>query len=566
MKSKTKIILRSSALVLGAAACVSSAQASADYGPAIWRPAYNGHWYTSGYGKKFFVEHDIEGYYWSCIYYFQQAGTQASVHYAINGKKDNSSDANPGEVTQMVSDAHYAWHAACWNQHSMGTEHEGFVSNPAWFTPELYSASAALTRAKCEKYGLSKDRNRVIGHDQKRIAGWPAWASANLGIDPYCNTHTDPGAYWDWNGFMALVNPPAPPTSLTGSAGQRMKGDFNGDGREDAVVVYNYGNASSTLFTYLSTGTGFAAPAVWWSSGAGNWEATRSQWVAGDFNYDGKSDVAVMYDYDNSSSRLFVALSTGTSFQAPQSWWYSGAGTWDAKRTKLVAGDFNGFGVCDIGALYDYDNASSRLFVFLSTKTSFLSPTAWLTWGPGGFDAKRAKLVSGDFDGNGKWDIGAAYGYDNASTGLWVFLSQGSPGSSFSQGLWWQSGTGNWDWARSQFVSGDFNGDGKRDVAATYDYGNDSTSLFVFSSTGGAFNGATQWWTSGAGNWRAANSKWVSGDFSGDGKTDIGALYNYGNSSTTLFIFRSTASAFIAPTQWWTSGAGTWDWNRSTAF
>ena len=24
-------------------------------------------------------------------------------------------------------------------------------------------------------------------------------------IDPTCNTHTDPGQYWDWNHFMALV-------------------------------------------------------------------------------------------------------------------------------------------------------------------------------------------------------------------------------------------------------------------------------------------------------------------------------------------------------------------------
>src|SRR6266699_495372 len=25
-------------------------------------------------------------------------------------------------------------------------------------------------------------------------------------IDPTCNTHTDPGQYWDWTHFMALLN------------------------------------------------------------------------------------------------------------------------------------------------------------------------------------------------------------------------------------------------------------------------------------------------------------------------------------------------------------------------
>ncbi|MDB6025412.1 MAG: hypothetical protein JWM68_1635, partial [Verrucomicrobiales bacterium] len=180
---------------------------------------------------------------------------------------------------------------------------------------------------------------------------------------------------------------------------------------------------------------------------------------------------------------------------------------------------------------------------------------------------KRAKLVSGDFDGNGKSDVAAAYNYDNSDTGLWVWLSQGSPGSSFAQSLWWRSGAGNWDWSRSQFLTGDFNGDGKRDVAAAYDYGNDNTSLFVFPSTGSSFSGSAQWWNSGVGNWRGANSKWVSGDFTGDGKCDVGTLYDYGNSSTALWTFPSTGSSLQAASRWWSSGAaGSWEWARSTAF
>src|SRR5437762_11950921 len=101
-----------------------TAQASADYGPAIWRPACNGHWYTTGNGHKFYVIHDMEGYYWTTISAFQGCGGSASVHYCVNGKTDNSSDAAPGEITQMVAEANYAWHATCWNKYSSGTEHE----------------------------------------------------------------------------------------------------------------------------------------------------------------------------------------------------------------------------------------------------------------------------------------------------------------------------------------------------------------------------------------------------------------------------------------------------------
>src|SRR5690349_16297522 len=98
-------------VLLGASflAGISAARASGDYAPALWNPAYPGHWYTSGNGHKFVVCHDMEGYYLATISYFQQSGTQASIHYCVNGLKDNSSDDPAGEVTQMVSEAYYAW-------------------------------------------------------------------------------------------------------------------------------------------------------------------------------------------------------------------------------------------------------------------------------------------------------------------------------------------------------------------------------------------------------------------------------------------------------------------------
>ncbi len=184
----------------------SFAQAQPDYSSAIWRPAFKNHWYTSGNGHKFVVIHDMEGYYWTTISYFQQRSTSASVHYCVNGLKDNGTDSIPGEITQMVRENYYAWHALCWNTHSAGTEHEGFVSNPAWYTYEQYKASADLQRHMCDVYGIVKDRNHIVGHNEKSNAAWVAWAASGLGIDPTCNTHTDPGIYWDWPYFMARIN------------------------------------------------------------------------------------------------------------------------------------------------------------------------------------------------------------------------------------------------------------------------------------------------------------------------------------------------------------------------
>lgn len=204
---------------------LSLARASTDYEPAIYREAYSGHWYTSGNGHKFAVIHDMEGYYLSTISFFQRecqnvksdgtCGGRASAHYCVNGLKDNSSDAERGEVTQMVREAYYSWHAVCWNTHSVGTEHEGFVSNPAWYTEEMYRASAALQRHLADKFGFAKDRNHIVGHDEKKNAAWVSYASANLGIDPTCNSHTDPGVNWNWSHFMELIiGGPASPSNL----------------------------------------------------------------------------------------------------------------------------------------------------------------------------------------------------------------------------------------------------------------------------------------------------------------------------------------------------------------
>ncbi len=189
----------------GFALSAAFAHASTDYGPAIW-DANCGQYYTSGNGHKFAVIHDMEGYYLSTISYFNNCATSVSIHYLVNGKHDTTSDAAAGEITQMVRDANYAWHVKCWNTHCVGTEHEGFASNPAWYTEALYDASADLQKHFTSSFGFAKDRNHIVGHDEWKNAAWRSYASANLGIDPNCNTHSDPGAYWDWSHFMALIN------------------------------------------------------------------------------------------------------------------------------------------------------------------------------------------------------------------------------------------------------------------------------------------------------------------------------------------------------------------------
>lgn len=200
------------------------ARAQPDYAPALWSPAYPDHWYTTGSNHSFCVIHDMEGYYLSTISYFQQSGTQASAHFCVNSLQNGSdgqnhvenrpSDPAAGQITQMVREQYYAWHALCWNRWSFGTEHEGFASNPAWYSDAMYAASAALQRHLCDTWGIPKDRNHIIAHGEYLNANWVRWMATNFPlISPNCSgsqTHTDPGPFWNWSLFMSLLtNPPA---------------------------------------------------------------------------------------------------------------------------------------------------------------------------------------------------------------------------------------------------------------------------------------------------------------------------------------------------------------------
>jgi hypothetical protein len=261
---------------------VAATQASTDYGPAIWNPPCNANWNTTGSGHKFHVIHDIEGYYMGCISMFKACSyTAASVHYVTNGKVDNGTDAPAGEITQMVRDANYAWHARCWNTHCTGTEHEGFASNPAWFTDALYQASAGLTKNLGNKFGWAKDRNHIIAHGQKSVSGWSAWAGPNLGIDPNCNTHTDPGPYWDWNKYMGFVGGA---TSCANYAwvGGAIKGKYDALGACNSFL-----GSPTTTETACPDGVGrfnhFAGGSIYWTSATGAWSIhgfIRDRWAA----------------------------------------------------------------------------------------------------------------------------------------------------------------------------------------------------------------------------------------------------------------------------------------------
>ena len=149
---------------------------------------------------------------------------------------------------------------------------------------------------------------------------------------------------------------------------------------------------------------------------------------------------------------------------------------------------------------------------------------SWTWTGSPVFGFRTIKWLIGDFNGDGKTDIAVT----STNGDILMRLSAGVGG--FVQQTW--VGTSNWDWWSSGGVTwtGDFDGDGKTDIASA-----SGGNVLILLSTGRGFNNRT-WAVPNA--WGGAGYTWV-GDFNGDGKTDI-ASANGGS----VYVHLSTGSGF----------------------
>jgi N-acetyl-anhydromuramyl-L-alanine amidase AmpD len=160
---------------------------SVDYPPAEWQPASSSNYTASDRPGSYLIDrviiHVTQETYADTLAIFGNPQKKVSAHYLVR-----SAD---GHVAQCVREADIAWHAGNWdyNTRSIGIEHEGWVDQPSYFTNALYEQSAQLTAAICDKYGIPKDREHIIGHYQ--VPG---------------TDHTDPGPNWDWVRYLRLVN------------------------------------------------------------------------------------------------------------------------------------------------------------------------------------------------------------------------------------------------------------------------------------------------------------------------------------------------------------------------
>ncbi|WP_051940258.1 N-acetylmuramoyl-L-alanine amidase [Phaeacidiphilus oryzae] len=192
------------------------------------------------------VIHDTETSAAAAIHAFQHPADQASAHYLIG---------RDGSVTQLVPDRDIAWHAGnkYVNAHSIGIEHEGYAMR-ADFTEAEYRASAELVRWLAARYGIPLDRDHVIGHDEV-----PAPDAAHT-----AGMHWDPGPYWNWRHYLALLGTRLKGARRTPRVGETVTVDppYGADYQPRVTGCDDVCPARPASFVYLRTGPSAYAPLI----------------------------------------------------------------------------------------------------------------------------------------------------------------------------------------------------------------------------------------------------------------------------------------------------------------
>jgi hypothetical protein len=301
-----------------------------------------------------------------------------------------------------------------------------------------------------------------------------------------------------------------PPVLFATNANPRgiAMGDFNGDGRLDLATT---SSRTDDVMILLGRGDGTFQPGPTFNLDPA--QSRMSDIRTGDFNRDGRLDLAVV---NQNSGTISVLLGRGDGTLDDQSSYAVG------RANDLVTGDFNGDGFLDL-VTGDFEN--SELVVLLGRGDGTFHE-------PARFAMARVPryFVAADFNGDGRLDLATTnstfhFTFGNVRGGeVSVLLGRGD--GTFEEPVPVALG-----FSPISPVAGDFNGDGRQDLAFTnFDTGQLSV---VLGRGDGTFGAPVRF---EVGDFPFGP---FPGDFNGDGREDLafrirGVAQEPGNAEVVL--------------------------------
>jgi hypothetical protein len=359
----------------------------------------------------------------------------------------------------------------------------------------------------------------------------PAGSPIGLGFSPFCVASGD----FNQDGKLDLVtsNPNSQNLSIllgNGSGGFTQPagspvgtgvgprsvtvGDFNGDGRLDLATA-NPVTANVTIL--LGNGSGGFIPSANFFVGK---ETSPASIAVGDFNRDGNLDLATA-NFGAENVTVLLGDGLGGFAESAGSPVSVGAGP-----LFVAVGDFNRDSKAD---LVTVNFSSSDLSIRLGDGSGgFTFPAG----SPVGVGPRPQSVAVGDFNQDGKPDLAVA---NNFSASLTILLGNGSGGFTRPPGS--PVGAGSFP---ISVATGDFNRDGKADLAVT-NGGSNTVTLLLGNGSGGFTQSAGP--PVGTGT---APVFLAVGDFNHDSKPDF-AVANQASQDVTIQL--NTCSSDTTPPQ-----------------